>query len=241
MGEAHDWYELRSPGQRKTGRPSGPAGPSKLRCLRCRPRRCRLRQRSGRPTPCGGGTPSPRGKGRGTASRATPTGGCRLCVRDVDSDRDPLQLPYKRLAINSADSVQARQDRSLFVVGEHDRSPGRLPGTLDTHKQDGSLLNYLAVEQRHGVRHVVPYGRRDVAVDRESGQKHLSRLCEPYLRPLGKSFWLQPSCSSSVSPATAPRSSGCCFPRNMMNRDYMGAKYLMRRVLNFLREPAAVL
>ena len=25
----------------------------------------------------------------------------------------------------------------------------------------------------------------------------------------------------NASPATTPRSSGCCFPRNMMNRDYM--------------------
>jgi len=56
------------------GPTAGAAGLAEPRRPRRPPKRCRPCQRSGRPTPCGDGTPSPRAKGRGTASRATPHG-----------------------------------------------------------------------------------------------------------------------------------------------------------------------
>lgn len=82
----------RSPRQHKVGRPPGPAGPSDPRCPWRPPRRCRPGQRSGRRTPCSGGTPSPRAKGRGTASRATRHGQPRWAgVRVASRSRAILQ------------------------------------------------------------------------------------------------------------------------------------------------------
>jgi hypothetical protein len=117
----------RCPRQHKTGRSPGPAGPSKRRCLRCRPRRCRPRQRGGRPTPCGGGTSSSRGKGSGTASRAMPHGH-RVVPRRHAAPR--RSCSHKGACSRDQNRWRGSRSESMFLTRSrvfHEPQPGAVP------------------------------------------------------------------------------------------------------------------